>query len=176
MKAHYLLGCIAAGFFSACTQPTTVEELPFAHALLGDTSALFRGLSMGATPAQVASDKWHSCSEVDQGRELACNAWLTLNQDSVRVKVAYSFDELGLFEVQCDLFPPDSAATRECYDLLKAELDKRYGHSPGGYGYSTWQTVSATHKVIDIALLDESPDYGKPFLSLNYFEPLTTEY
>lgn len=141
----------------------------------GNTEAgHFRGIAMRSNMEEVKSREVMPL-ENEKSDELVYKAPLG-ESDSSYFRVYYTFDEMGLFEIQTDVFPPSAEDAQRLYDRFLKHFDKKYGKSDGPPYYATWKTRSGENRTVEITLINETQDAGKPFVSINFFEPIEKEY
>lgn len=152
-----------------------VDKEDIVYSLAGDdSSGLFRGHNMGDLPEAVRKNEaWQPVIDSDTLMRYGH----TLKRDSAKVEVIayYTFDTFGLFEMQFDLLPADEEVVKELREEFEDYFTQRFG-KPDRLGISQrWTTVSPSNARVEILLTNESADYGKPFLSLNFYESIGDE-
>ena len=130
----------------------------------------FRGVSIGDGIEAVKSKEKNKPSE-----ETATNLHyrnIIGDYDSSYYEVNYTFDELGLFEIQADVFLQDQAVSKEFFDQIKTKFNDKYGAPSGDEGMTGWVSKSKKNTSIEITLSNEGVEYVRPFISINFIEPL----
>ena len=172
----YLLACLAL-ILCACTGGNVPDspESDFLIAFAGnDSTALFRGHDMGDAPEAVRTDE-KSVSVFDTDTLMEFVQTLVLDSAEIEVVSYYTFDDFGLFEMQFDLFPEAGQVVDRIRPKFEAYLTERFGQ-PDRLGISRrWTTVGTSNSRVEILLTDESADFGRPFLSLNFYESIEDE-
>jgi hypothetical protein len=163
--------------FSACSGPDTptksrgfVQEVIFP-----DSTGYFRGMQTGANPTEILeSESW--IPEISTDTLIVFEESFEELHPGFETHVYLAFDAFGLFEVQADIFAPDSAAFDTTYTAISGKLTKAFG-KPDQLGAQTqrWTTNSETNNIVEITLSDENLD-GSRLISLNYLEPLDDEF
>jgi len=150
------------------------ELQPVLAQLFGDSEGLFRDADIGQ---QISQTEIPDSAEVLQNTDSLISYKLQVNRldSSSEVTVYYTFDDFGLFEIQVDIFPLNPNASSYYMSILQDELTGRYGDFNQMGAVKRWTTVSPSNNRVEISLSNESADYGEPFISLNYLEPLEEE-
>jgi hypothetical protein len=160
----------------ACGSPP-VEKEPALEAtdFIGQKeNGIYRGIDIGLTNESFSSSLRDSVLE--QSDSLVKSFFVIDKGGRVcEVVTHFSFDVYGLFEIQSDIFPPTDSVSKVITDMLQAELTLRYGEFARLGNTMRWTTNSERNNIIEISLSNESIDYGEPFVSLNYLEPLDEE-
>lgn len=159
----------------AACNPPMADKRDFSNALLEtEAGRSIRGLQMGFSREQVLEkEEWSLESESDT--LLVYKAVLPYDDRDVEVTAYYNFDTYGLFEMQFDLFPKSDKDAERVFRAVKSKCTVLYGRpqpAPAGWRYTTY---SRTNSIIEITLGNETPDAGRPFVSLNFLEPLEDE-
>ncbi len=160
--------------FTACS-PQPKQEVDVCRAIVvPEANGLIRGAKMGMTQEELKA--------VESGTLVAESDSLLFYQagfvidDTVNANVFYSFDSFGLFEIQLDLY---RVQTKWPSDQLK-DLDRCFTSAFGEYdslgSTKRWTTISGSNSVIEISLGLELDQDDKPFLSLNFLEPLDDRF
>jgi hypothetical protein len=92
--------------------------------------------------------------------------------DSSYYEIVYNFDELGLFEIQADVFLQDPAVSKEFFDQIMEKFNEKYGAPSGDGGIVGWLTKTKKNTSLEITLSNEGIEYIRPFISINFIEPL----
>lgn len=155
-------------FVAACQQPETKVPSPAetqSQYILGD-SGIFRGHQMGNHLANMAvQDRNYLFARNTD--ELRYSIPFS-TADSSYFDVLYAFKNEKLYEIQVDILLGTSADS--LFAELKKTLTTRHGkpHERGDYAY--WE-ISQNSQKVELSLRDESEMRGRPYLSLNFFEP-----
>lgn len=132
--------------------------------------SLFRGVSMGDKVDFVLSKETGQVNfKSDSLLELSSN--IVMNNEEVSMRLFYSFDEYGLFEIQADIFLSEKG-TENLKKRLTRKLTGRYGDPKEFVDYVAWSTFNQSNDLIEITLSDDVDLNGISFLSLNFLEPL----
>lgn len=150
------------------------ESQSVATQLLGEGEGLFRDANIGASYGHT---ELPDSAQVLQNTDSLISYKLQIHRgdSSSQVTVYYTFDDFGLFEIQVDVFPLQAEASEYYMNLLEKELTNRFGDYNRVGAVKRWTTVSPSNNTVEISLSNESADYGEPFISLNYLEPLEEE-
>ncbi len=159
---------------AACS-PQPKKDIDVCRAVVvPEANGLIRGAKMGMTQNELKSVE--SGVLVGESDSLLFFQTGFLLDDTIKANVFYSFDSFGLFEVQLDLYRANSKWPS---DQLK-ELDSCFTSAFGEYdklgSTKRWTTISGSNSVIEISLGIELDQDDKPFLSLNFLEPLDDRF
>lgn len=163
----------AAGLCSCASQEREQPQLKDSL-FLNDSTAFFRGHSIGDRPAEVRQrEQHHFLFDSDSLMEISD----TLLWQNAPLPVTYflTFDEFGLFEIQVDAYPPNFSAADSLTYLMASRLNERYGKAEQVGIAQRFTSYSESNHTVEITLSNESADRGEPFVSLNYLEPLEDE-
>jgi hypothetical protein len=94
------------------------------------------------------------------------------NADSSYYEIVYNFDELGLFEIQADVFLQDPKISKEFFDQIREKFNEKYGTPSGDEGIIGWIGKTNKNTSLEITLSNEGVEYIRPFISINFIEPL----
>lgn len=129
---------------------------------------------MGFKLEQVREiESWQLVAESDT--LLVYEAVLPYDGRDVEVTAYYNFDLYGLFEMQFDIFPQSDKDANLVFRAMKSKCTMLFGRpqpAPAGWSYTTY---SPSNRIVEITLGNETPDAGRPFVSLNLLEPLEDE-
>lgn len=139
-----------------------------------DSTALFRGHQMGDLAQQVKEAE-PGAPRIFLDTLVEYDYTYIFNQDTTVVDIIYTIDSYGLFEIQVDMYPQSPEGAKRLMDQIPEKLSGNYGE-PRPIGIvQRWTTNSRSNNLVEITLSNESEDAGKPFISLNYLEPLPDE-
>lgn len=159
----------------SCTQEPASENISIVKVVcLPEKGERFRGLQLGSNYSDVVShEKLRLVSDADSILEYEKSfLWA---EDSIRMVVYYAFDSYGLFEIQVDLFAQSKSSVDNAFQEFETHYDSLFGEPYCAGLMCRWTTVSPTNNVVEITLSNESVETTKPFLSINYLEPLSNE-
>ena len=128
----------------------------------------FRGINIGDDIVKVL-DKESSNVVHTMPDELTCRIPLD-QKESTFYEITYNFNEHGLYVIDLIIYPQDSADTQELFSEFKDYYDKKYGASSDSDGFTAWYTKSGAGSDLEISMIDESEEKGRPFLSITFFE------
>lgn len=146
--------------FGSCTGPKSKSKLVgygkvFESVMRNDTGA-FRGFSLGDKLDQVQSKEPGKPAETD-----ANYLYYEYKLDSANsFNITYTFDDMGLTEIQSDIFINNSENTDVVFNHFKTYFDEHYGASESHQGYTVWTIKSEKYDVVRINLSDESSDFS----------------
>ncbi len=169
---------IAPALFTiACNAPATEQkqefEDPIALICLPEKGAAFRGIALGATPAEV----YDAIGYVpEQSSDTLIIEIIEPEKSGFNAKVYYSFDGYGLFEIQADIFADDMNQLKESVPLYKTYFTDKFGESACKGNNCRWTTFSKNNNTVEVNLSDESGDAEVPFVSINFLEPLNDAF
>lgn len=89
-----------------------------------------------------------------------------LDSDSGRFKFEINCENELVKSVSIDVFPFDSSQTQEGFKSLSEYFQARYGEGSITPNYAVWYVGKNT----EISLIDESENYGKPYIALIYYK------
>lgn len=163
---------------SACKdqpQPEKVDEKATLADFFGaDSLSIFRNHQMGDT-AQAVRKSENNTPIVDTDSLLQYHYLYNFESDSTDIDVYYTIDSYGLFEIQADLHPKTKEGAKKLVAEITEILNQKYGTYKEMGLVQRWTTNSPSNELIEITLSNESEDYGSPFISLNFLEPLPNE-
>lgn len=175
LKLFSLLFLIVGVYACATEQPKQDEVLvEFDSILRKDTTGLIRGSAMGDLPEDVLSRE-EGTPVVNSDTLVEYGYSYNLITGKTDARLYYAFDEFGLFEIQIDMFPETEDEAKDLRSEIEDELTAKYGKSKELGSLKRWTTFSRSNSLVEITLSNESADQGKPFISLNYLEPLPDE-
>ena len=163
---------------SACKdqpQPEKAHEKATLADFFGsDSMTFFRGHQMGDTAQSVRRSE-STTPIVDTDSLLQYHYFYHFESDSTDIDVYYTIDSYGLFEIQADLHPKTKEGAKKLMTKITDILNQKYGSYKEMGLVQRWTTNSPSNELIEITLSNESEDYGSPFISLNFLEPLPNE-
>lgn len=158
---------ILAIFAYGCQEPEE-ESTPVQGILQSDEHGDFRGIQIGDDIVKVL-DKESSNVVHTMPDELTCRIPLD-QKESTFYEITYNFNEHGLYVIDLIIYPQDTTNTQELFDEFKTFYDTKYGPSSESDGFTAWYTRSEAGTDLEITMIDESQEKGKPFLSITFFE------
>ncbi len=171
---HVLFLGVLLFALTACSPPVG-DKRDFAEALLkSESGRTIRGSQIGDQSDQVKSRETFDLVSYNDGI-LSYTGSVEYDKRTVDVGLIYTFDDFGLYEVQFDIFPGNNSDKERIMMALKGKLTMMYGRPSGVAGGLRFTTFSPSNNTMEITLLDESEDYGEPYVSLNFIEPLEDE-
>lgn len=173
----YSLLFVILGVFACATEPPTQDEelvVEFDSVFGEDSVGLIRGSAMGDLPGDIVKRE-EGTPTVNSDSLVEYDYSYNLKTGNTNAHLYYTFDEFGLFEVQMDLYPENEDDAKALRSEIEEELTTKYGKSKELGSIKRWTTFSRSNSLVEITLSNESADAGKPFISLNYLEPLPDE-
>lgn len=152
----------------------TEQKASLADVFGADSTSLFRGHQMGDTAQSIRQNEINA-PIVDTDSLLQYHYFYNLESDSTEIDFYYTIDSYGLFEIQADLHPRTQEGAKKILAKITETLNKKYGDYREVGLVHRWTTNSPSNELIEITLSNESEDYGEPFVSLNFLEPLPNE-
>lgn len=146
--------------FSACINPKQKSKLAiygsiFENVMRNDTGA-FRGFSLGDKIDSVQAKEPGKPVETDNGY-----LYYEYKLDSANsFNITYTFDDMGLAEIQSDIFIHNPENTDVVFNHFKTYFDQHYGASESHQGYTVWTIKSEKYDVVRINLSNESSDFS----------------
>lgn len=136
--------------------------------ILGSSANDFREVNIGDSQTEVlAKEQEHVVYKMPE--ELTCRIPSALKK-STQYEITYGFGEDGLYLIELEVFPGTEKDKLELFDLFKGYYDHRYGESSLDDGFTMWQTFSHRGTDVEITMVDESKEQGRPYLSINFYE------
>jgi hypothetical protein len=176
-SSSFQLLIVLALFTLACNAPVpeVKEEIgdPVALICLPEKGNTFRGLALGASPADLYSAIGHV---PEQSSDTLVIESIGSDESDYNARIYYSFDAYGLFEIQADLFANDQAKLKESVTEFKSYFTEKFGESECKGSACRWTTFSINNNTVEVTLSDESSDVEVPFVSINFLEPLSDEF
>jgi hypothetical protein len=164
--------CAAVVLCASCADEAG-EKQPETAILSEDGT--FRGYQLGDRRDQVLNrEKWTPAFKSDS--LIKYEKSLFLLKDSVEMNVFLAFDELGLFEIQADLYSHSTAHLRAIDSAFSKSLTQAYGEADTLGLERRWTTYSKKNNTVEITMSQEANTEGERFVSLNYLEPLDDAY
>ncbi|MES2592499.1 MAG: hypothetical protein V4608_11485 [Bacteroidota bacterium] len=124
-------------------------------AVMHNDSGVFRGFSLGDGFKMIQEKEAGKALEVDSGYvyyEFPIDTMGSFN-------ITYTFDEMGLVEIQSNVFVTNAANTEEVFNKFKSYFDEYYGSSETKMGFNIWSVPSEKYGNVLINLGDESADF-----------------
>lgn len=150
------------------------KENFFDTIFINDSIGLIRGSNMAVLPDEVLKNEpGKPVLENDSILEYVYDYELPTGKTKTRLH--YNFDEFGLFEIQIDLYPETEEDAKKMITEIDEYLTQKFGNSKALGTVKRWTTFGQSNRLIEITLSNETADFGKPFVSLNYLEPLPDE-
>ena len=145
---------------SSCSTPKSQSKLAqygsvFEKVMITDIGA-FRGFSLGDRLDSVQAKETAKLIEADEGY-LYYEA--KIDDTTGSYNISYSFDEVGLNEIQSDIFINNTQDAESAYTQFKNYFEKYYGSSESHMGFNVWTVMSEKYGKIRINLSNESADF-----------------
>ena len=175
LKLFSLLFFLLGIFSCASEQPKQDEEvIEFDSVFREDTAGLIRGSAMGDLPEDIVRRE-KATPVLNSDTLVEYDYSYNLKTGNTDARLYYAFDEFGLFEVQIDLYPKTEDEAKALRMEIDEELTAKFGKSKELGSVKRWTSFSRSNNLVEITLSNETADAGKPFISLNYLEPLPDE-
>lgn len=155
--------------FVSCETPQqpAVEEVE--NDVLGvNVGGDFRGNNIGDDIKEVFNRERNNIV-YNMPDELTCRIPGNI-KDSTFYEITYNFNEEGLYVIAMDVYPTDSISTETLFTDFKSVYDLKYGVSEVVEGFTTWMTRSSQGTKVEITMINESKEIGKPYISLSFYE------
>lgn len=144
-------------------EPQTVEDI-----IQSIESGDFRGIEIGDDITKVMTREQKNIVYT-MPDELTCRIPLDL-KDSTFFEINYNFNDEGLYIIDLVVFPNDTFSTKQLFSEFKSHYDTRFGVADSTEGFTTWYTSSARGTDVEISMIDESRERGRPYLSISFYE------
>jgi len=149
-----LLVIIIAG---ACTPPTSkmAKYGTVFESVMRSETGVFRGFSLGNKMDSVQLSETEKPIEADSGY-----LYYEMKLDTTgSFNITYNFDDMGLNEIQSDIYINSATSADEVFSKFKTYFDEHYGESQNHQGYAVWTVQSEKYGLIRINLSNESSDF-----------------
>jgi hypothetical protein len=162
-------------FCFGCSQSDQSRSIRNKDEILIEESGFFRGYKLGwSTDSVLTKESWTPVLSNDSVIEY--HQSVIIMEDSLPLDAYLAFDELGLFEVQVDVFTDGDSLSKGIIETWSKKLTESFGEPEDLVTARRWTTMSASNNLVEITLsLDRTPQ-SEPFISLNYLETLDDEY
>ena len=151
-----ILLILLIGISSCTTSRSKLAEYgpEFETIMITDVAA-FRGFNLGDKLDSVKSTETAKLTETDDNYLYYESK---IDDTTGTYNISYTFDEMGLNEIQSNIFINNIDRTDAVFDHFKNYFDKHYGPGETHGGYNVWTIRSEKYDVIRINLSDESAD------------------
>lgn len=155
-----LLAVIAVMLTAACTETKSplAKYGPELEGVMRYEQGTFRGFDLGVAMDTVLAKEQGPGMDADEGYlyyEFKLN-------DSNSYNISYTFDEIGLSEIQSDVYIKDPKNTEKVMNSFKSYFDDHFGQSENHQGFLVWTVKSGNYGDVRINLSDESSDFTIP--------------
>lgn len=162
--------CFILVFFFLSCGPTTNEstqEDPLNN-LLGIDSGAVHGATIGDDIEYVMKQmKPHIVSEMPD--EITARIPLNI-KDSTFYDIDYDFKNGKLFSIDLDISPRTLEDCRLLFNDFSEYYNGIYGRSKMDEDYAVWYTKSSTGEDLEISMINESKQRGKPYLAISFYQ------
>lgn len=152
---------ILLSFLISCsTEPKSALSKygPEVEAVVHTDNGAFRGFNLGDKIDSVLAKEVGPASEADDGY-----LYYEFSLDSTAAyNVSYNFDELGLNEIQSEIFITNPENTEKVFNAFKSYFDDHFGKSVSHQGFTVWTVKSDTYGDVRVNLSDDSADFTVP--------------
>lgn len=128
---------------------------------------------MGMTPEEVRSKL---VNEPSYFSDTLIVEEFGLDSPQGYVRINYTFDAIGLFEIQADVLVKETLLRQRSFLTLQQYFDDLYGEGECQDNYCSYSTFSRQNTVVDLTLSYESEVGEHPFISINFLELLSDGY
>lgn len=156
------------------SQNESESELKYDTLFINDSVGLIRGSDMAIFPEEVLKNE-PGVPSLQTDSIIEYDYRYNFVSGHADLHVYYTFDEFGLFEIQIDLYPETGESAKMMAKEIDDHLTAKYGSSKSIGTVKRWTTFGPSNRLVEITLSNETADIGKPFVSLNYLEPLPDE-
>ncbi len=164
MKRHlFILSFLFFGCAEEAPQPDPLDGI-----LGASEQGVFRGSDIGDSQNDVL-DREAEHVVYNMPDELTCRIPVTL-KDSTFYDITYNFDETGLYVIALDIFPSSEEVSGSLFDDFKKHYDLRFGATSEDDGFTMWNARSAKGTNIEITMIDEGREAGRPYISVVFLE------
>lgn len=132
--------------------------------IMGETKSHFRGNSIGDKYQNVLKNTAKDNPSATGDGILNCE----FKVEDADLLVRYEFDQEKLYAIQADIFFADSSRLNSFEKTLIDQYNASYGAVDEDGGFLVWQHRQSNTEV-ELALADESIEFGQPKLSLTIY-------
>ncbi len=145
---------------SSCTAPKAKSSLaeygPVFETIMITDMGAFRGFSLGDKLDSIQAKEKAKLIEAD---DLYLYYQSKIDDTTGTYNISYTFDEMGLNEIQSDIFLTNADQADGVFNTFKTYFDEHYGSSESHMGFNVWTVRSDKYGVIRINLSDESDTF-----------------
>lgn len=138
---------------------------PIAAEIVGSQGELFRGLQIG-NPMEEVKETESKTPEFEEDDYLV---YLYILPNAGEVRLTYSFNKAGLYEVLVDISLPTSESGTEVFESLGSWLFNQYGSPSSDPGIHTWNTRTDHSNDLEIILENKSEENGIGQVALSFY-------
>lgn len=151
---------LLAGLISSCSDSKSPLSKygPELEGVMRTDLGTFRGFDLGTPMDTVLAKEVGLGVDADEGYlyyEFKLN-------DSNTYNISYSFDDMGLNEIQSDVYIKNPNNTEKVFNSFKSYFDDRFGKNENHQGFMVWTVKSENYGDVRINLSDESSDFTIP--------------
>ncbi len=132
--------------------------------IMGQEKGHFRGSYIGDEYGKVLKKVAQDNPTASEEGVLNCE----FVAEDAEILVRYDFDQDRLYAIQADIFFADTASMSNFQQTLVNHYNTSYGEVDMGGGFLVWRHRNAGIEV-EVALADESIEFGQPKLSLTIY-------
>jgi hypothetical protein len=153
----FVLSCF---LISCTTKPESALSKygPEVEAVMHTDAGAFRGFNLGDKIDTVLAKEVAPASEADEGYlyyEFKLDSTASFN-------VSYNFDELGLNEIQSEVYINNPDNTENVFNAFKLYFDEHFGKNVSHQGFTVWTVKSDKYGDVRINLSDDSAELTVP--------------
>lgn len=150
-----LLGIIMGIYSCTPSKPKSklAEYGPVLEKVMVNDMGTFRGFNLGDKLDSVQAKETVKLTEADEDY-LYYEA--KIDDTTGTYSISYTFDEMGLNEIQSDIYINNANNTDTVFDQFKNYFDKHYGPGETHGGFNVWTVKSEKYGEVRINLSDES--------------------
>lgn len=127
----------------------------FESVVLSDEGT-FRSFNLGDSQDDILNNEQTKPIEQDKGY-----LYYEFPIDTIgSFNVTYTFDEMGLNQIQSDIFINSAEKTEDVYNKFKTYFDEHYGNNQSQMGFNIWSVKSEKFGEIKISLTNQSSDFA----------------
>ena len=131
---------------------------PEVEAVMRIDAGAFRGFNLGDQIDSVLAKEVAPASEADEGY-----LYYEFKLDSsTAYNVSYNFDELGLNEIQSEIFINNPENTEKVFNAFTRYFDDHFGKNVSHQGFTVWTVKSDKYGDVRVNLSDDSADLTIP--------------
>jgi len=130
------------------------------------------GLVIGMDSSEVYSPSFFDQMDLSDSEYRFEGEW----SKAMGMTMYLTLDKGRVYEITLDMECTTTSANDSLFQIFQGRLDELYGKSHPAPGYATWSTGSRTGRLVEVSLVDESFELGRPRIMMNWLEHYDRKY